>query len=193
EKADNSHGIKTSGKVLEQIVAAVAPIHLVHETLERVFPKPAHYEGFYPMHLVLEPTQADSPGRSTSRYISDHNNDRDSNSENSVVHVMKDLVTDSQEIGIDTKGNQEAHEPIMISAYNPRGIQLEVDLSNWVNTENNANINSDMHETTRADNDGHHMVTRHKAKKMLITHTSLAVETLSMKSDTVSKALVVSH
>ncbi|MCD7461591.1 hypothetical protein HAX54_046547, partial [Datura stramonium] len=39
----------------------------------------------------------------------------------------------------------------------PTPTLAEVDLSNWFNTESNTNITSDVHRTTKEDNDEHYM------------------------------------
>ncbi|MCD7460596.1 hypothetical protein HAX54_043873 [Datura stramonium] len=100
--------------------------------------EPTEGEVLAPISLTIEPVETNSPGSSTSKSISNHVTDSESSSESSDVYVIEDLVSnDGQEVNTYARSNQEVHEPIMISAYNPQGIQLEVDLSNWFDTKDN--------------------------------------------------------
>ncbi|MCE3052512.1 hypothetical protein HAX54_052799 [Datura stramonium] len=95
---------------------------------------------------------------------------------NSFQHMMKCLLLcNYTNTGLSELGNEYMRRAIMnymakraFNAIIHKGIQLEVDLSNWFGLKANTKFPG-VHETTEADIAGHHMVTIHKAKKMSLT------------------------
>lgn len=133
-----------------------APTHLMHELDE-------HATGTQPL-IDHPPVPPGSPIRSTSDSASESLSNGENKSETNDAHIVEDLLSDDQETY--TRNNKKSHEPNMFYT-DPQGIQIE----------NNANElpQSAGHEPAKTSTDGHHMVTRHKAKQMSMTHTSLSV------------------
>ncbi|MCE5166675.1 hypothetical protein HAX54_023928, partial [Datura stramonium] len=148
---DSSHGTDISREAVEQNTTPPNSIPTHDEVVAPMPSKPAPEEAevLAPMPPTIELAETDTLGSSTSKSISDHVTDSENSSESSDVHVIEDLVSnDGQEMNTQARGNQELHEPSMISAYNPQGIPLEVDLSNWFGLKANTNVTSGIKDHT---------------------------------------------
>ncbi|KAH0711177.1 hypothetical protein KY284_012604 [Solanum tuberosum] len=126
---------------------------------------------------------------------SDKYDSEDNHSENNDGQDVEVLPGDDQSID-NSKNSTPANTSIDgTNEVQLPNVQLDVDFSNWLNIKHTDLMETSVNENEGAEDnvEGHHMVTRHKAKKMSITHTSLAAKKLSMEPTTVKQALASPH
>ncbi|KAK4721114.1 hypothetical protein R3W88_011347 [Solanum pinnatisectum] len=115
----------------------------------------------------------------------------DNHSDNNDGQDVKVLSGDDQSIDNSTNSTPAYTSVDSTNETQVPNVQMEVDFSNWLNTKHTDHMETSVNENEGSEDnvEGHHIVTRHKAKQMSITHTSLAAEKLIMEPTTVKQTL----
>ncbi|MCD7462312.1 hypothetical protein HAX54_048220 [Datura stramonium] len=144
-------------------------------------------------HVILtdtyEPHQSsDSETEQFESYSEHHSEEHDSPKEDHSINNDEQNVENS-------RNNQLVGESVTV--HDPQGIQLQVDLSKLFLTNQNdsvvpsSRVSRDTEQEEAAGS--HHMVTRKKSNKLLITHVSLTAEGSNVEPKTISQALATPH